>query len=199
LAVWLLSYGFIFFCVKPVWRHASYKTDTSKEYALPPPPPLPPLLLTLFLSRRYCRHAFFESYKEDAEHRLAVFDFHPTKWIAYKEEVKTYTHANWATWKREAPPWFDEELLVRIDDEFIPAAEVQALNAAAEGGQRRRSSINTGGNAQGARRGSRPISILLESPALRRGSAYMGSPTRSRAVRSLPNGEPGPPSNTKEL
>jgi hypothetical protein len=53
-----------------------------------------------------------------------------------------WTHGNWARWKEERPAWFlNEASISKVPDEFIPVAALAELNAAAHGGQRRRSSL----------------------------------------------------------
>ena len=103
--------------VKPEYRHLLYATETSLQYT----------------------RAEFVGAQTD-EMKMSVFTACEGKWAHYKDEVRAFTHANWARWKEEQPGWFTEEVIQRVPDEFIPVAEVAALNAAARGGQRRRSS-----------------------------------------------------------
>jgi hypothetical protein len=104
--------------VKPEYRHLFYTAETAVEYA----------------------HAQFVDAETD-EAKMFIFAFNEVKWRSYKCEVRDFTHANWARWKEETPAWFTEEVIARVPDEFIPVAEVAALNAAAPGGKRRRSSV----------------------------------------------------------
>ena len=88
---------------------------------------------------------------ETDEVRMDIFTVHEVKWAHYKDEVREFTHANWAQWKDEKPAWFTEEVINRVPDEYIPVAALAELNAAAHGGQRRRSSL---GLVESVRRGS---------------------------------------------
>jgi hypothetical protein len=114
-AAWALAYLSLVLMVKPEWRSSFWSTDTVSQYA----------------------HAVFHD-AEDDEHRMAIFDFQQCKWEPSKEEVRAFTLANWARWKAEKPAWFDDGMVARVPDGFIPVAEVAALNAA-QGGKRRRS------------------------------------------------------------
>jgi hypothetical protein len=109
-------------------------------------------LAAVSLAKREYRYVFYSTgtavdearmnfFSDTDEGKMAVFDFHICKWRRYAAEMKAFTHANWARWKRESPAWFTEELIARVPDEFIPVADLAALNAAADGGQRRRSSF----------------------------------------------------------
>jgi hypothetical protein len=103
--------------VKPEYRYLFYTTDTASQLV----------------------RAEFES--QDDETKMFVFARHEIKWRSYKNEVRDFTHANWARWKAEQPAWFTEEVIQRVPDEYIPIAALASLNAAAHGGQRRRSSV----------------------------------------------------------
>lgn len=74
---------------------------------------------------------------------MAIFDFYPIKWSAYKEDVKEWTMKNWHEWSKTKPAWFTDVLIARVPDEFIPKVEVERLDAAAPGGQRRRTRRNS--------------------------------------------------------
>ncbi|GMI34748.1 hypothetical protein TeGR_g13050, partial [Tetraparma gracilis] len=127
-AAWVLTYLGVVSMVKPEWRHSFYRTETTCQYA----------------------HILFHDNGDDDEQKMKLFELHRSKWRSFEDEVRDYTHANWALWKAEKPAWFNEEIVARVPDEFIPVAEVAALNAAA-GGKRRRSSV---GLADSVRRGS---------------------------------------------
>jgi hypothetical protein len=88
---------------------------------------------------------------ETDEVKMFIFTYHGAKWAHYKDEVREFTHANWARWKEEQPAWFTAEVVARVPDEYIPIAALASLNAAAHGGQRRRSSL---GLMESVRRGS---------------------------------------------
>ena len=114
--------------VKPEYRHLFYTTETSVQYVR-------------------AEHVGAET----DEVKMFVFTCNEVKWAHYKDEVREFTHANWAQWKDEKPAWFTEEVINRVPDEYIPVAALAELNAAAHGGQRRRSSL---GLVESVRRGS---------------------------------------------
>ena len=135
-AAWALAYLSLMLMVKPEWRSSFWSTRTTLDEA---------------------RTTFYEC--ETEEEKMGIFGLHRSKWESFRDEVRDFTHANWARWKEEQPSWFTEEVIQRVPDEFIPAAEVAALNAAARGGQRRRSSVGLADSVRAsvrepARRGS---------------------------------------------
>ena len=92
---------------------------------------------------------------ETDEEKMKIFNYNEVKWMSYGDEVREFTHANWARWKEEQPAWFDDAMIASVPDEFIPIAALASLNAAAHGGQRRRSSLGLVGSVrESARRGS---------------------------------------------
>jgi hypothetical protein len=119
-AAWALAYLSLVLMVKPEWRSSFWSTRTVIDEA---------------------RTTFFDGTTD--EERMGIFGLHEAKWRGYRGEVREWTHANWARWKEEQPAWFTEEVIARVPDEFIPVAEVAALNAA-HGGKRRRSSLGLG-------------------------------------------------------
>jgi hypothetical protein len=137
LTVFLARRYIILACmVKPEYRYLFYTAETGVEYTR-----------TEFISA------------ETDQRKMLIFARHGVKWAYYKDEVREFTLANWARWKEEQPSWFTEEVIQRVPDSFIPAAEVAALNAAARGGQRRRSSVGLADSVrasvrESARRGS---------------------------------------------
>jgi hypothetical protein len=100
------------------------------------------------------RKVFYGS--DDDGDKFNIFYFHESKWSGgFREDVMAWTHGNWARWKEEGPAWFlDEENISKVPDEFIPVAALAELNAAAHGGQRRRSSLGLVSVRESARRGS---------------------------------------------
>jgi hypothetical protein len=104
--------------VKPEYRHLFYTAETGVEY----------------IRKEYMT-------AETDEKKMAIFIRHEAKWRSYKDEVRHFTHANWARWEEEKPSWFTEEVVQRVPDEFIPVAALAELNAAAHGGKRRKSSL----------------------------------------------------------
>ncbi|GMI23650.1 hypothetical protein TeGR_g6548, partial [Tetraparma gracilis] len=127
-AAWALTYVILACMVKPEYRHLFYTTETAVQYIR-------------------AEHVGAES----DEMKMEVFTYHSVKWAHYEDEVREFTHSNWARWKEEQPAWFTEEVIQRVPDEFIPLAALAELNAAAHGGQRRRSSL---GLAESVRLGS---------------------------------------------
>jgi hypothetical protein len=125
--------------VKPEYRHRFYSAETGVEYI----------------------RGLFDG-AEDDEQKMLIFTYQKTKWTRYKDEVREFTHANWARWKEEQPAWFTAEVIARVPDEYIPIADLAALNAAAHGGKRRRSSLGIGESVresirESARRGSASV------------------------------------------
>jgi hypothetical protein len=114
--------------VKPEYRRLFYTAETGVQYI----------------------RAEFVRAATDGE-KMLVFRRHPVKWESFRDEVRDFTHANWARWKEEQPAWFTETVIQRVPDEYIPVAALVELNAAAHGGKRRRSSF---GLAESMRRGS---------------------------------------------
>jgi hypothetical protein len=110
--------------VKPEYRYLFYTTETAVAYA----------------------RSRWEG--EADEEKMIIFTYSEVKWAHYKNEVREFTHANWARWKEEQPTWFTEEVIQRVPDEFIPVGDLAALNAAAHGGQRRRSSLGLAGSVR---------------------------------------------------
>ena len=122
--------------VKPEYRYLFYTTETAVEYI----------------------RAEHVGAKTDEE-KMKIFGYNEVKWAHYKDEVREFTHANWARWKEDQPAWFTEEVVQRVPDEFIPVPALAALNAAARGGKRRRSSVGLASSVresarESARRGS---------------------------------------------
>jgi hypothetical protein len=116
-AAWALTYLSLVLMVKPEWRSSFWSTRTTLDEA---------------------RTTFYEC--ETEEEKMGIFGLHRSKWESFRDEVRDFTHANWARWKEEQPAWFTEELIQRVPDEFIPVTELVSLNAA-QGGKRRRSSM----------------------------------------------------------
>jgi hypothetical protein len=121
--------------VKPEYRYLFYTTETCVQYV----------------------RAQFTGAESD-EMKMLIFRRNQVKWAHYKDEVRDFTHANWARWKEEQPAWFDAEIIARVPDEYIPVAALAELNAAAHGGQRRRSSLGPVDSVrESARRGSMSV------------------------------------------
>ena len=126
--------------VKPEYRYLFYTTETGAQY----------------------KWAEFVGAESD-EIKVKIFECHPVKWKNHRDEVRDFTHANWARWKEEKPAWFTEGLIQSIPDEFIPVGELAALNAAANGGKRRRSSV---GLVESVRESARRSSISASAGSL---------------------------------
>ena len=103
--------------VKPEYRYLFYTAETGAQYKW---------------------KEFVDADTEEV--KMLIFLCHPVKWNNHKDEVRDFTHANWARWKEEQPAWFTAEVIARVPDEYIPIAALASLNAAARGGKRRRSS-----------------------------------------------------------
>jgi hypothetical protein len=120
------------YMAKPEYRYLFYTAETGVQYAR-------------------------SKWEDEADEvKMDIFNFNEVKWRSYKNEVRDFTHANWARWKEEQPAWFTEEVIQRVPDEYIPIAALASLNAAAHGGQRRRSSLGLVGSV---RESARRVSI----------------------------------------
>jgi hypothetical protein len=118
--------------VKPEYRYLFFTTETAVQFAR-------------------TEHVGAETDEE----KMKIFNYNEVKWMSYGDEVREFTHANWARWKEEQPAWFDDAMIAVVPDEFIPVAALAELNAAGHGGQRRRSSLGLVGSVrESARRGS---------------------------------------------
>jgi hypothetical protein len=115
--MWAASYALVASMAKKQYRHMFYSPETSGQYL---------------------RRVFTES-KTD-EQKMRIFAHHRMKWKCIEVEVKEFTFGNWATWRANEETWL-ETIIASIPDEFIPPAELAALNAVANGGKRRRSSV----------------------------------------------------------
>jgi hypothetical protein len=109
------------YMAKPEYRYLFYTAETGVQYA----------------------RLKWEGVADEV--KMDIFNFSEVKWMSYADEVREFTHANWARWKAEKPAWFTEEVIQRVPDEFIPVAALVELNASAPGGQRRRSSVGLAG------------------------------------------------------
>jgi hypothetical protein len=126
--------------VKPEYRHLFYTTETAVQYIR-------------------AEH----SSAETDEIRMHIFAYNEVKWRSYRGEVRDFTLANWARWHDERPAWFTEEVIQRVPDEFIPVAALVALNAAAHGGKRRRSSVGLASSVRESLRDSLRASVRSDS------------------------------------
>ncbi|GMI31785.1 hypothetical protein TeGR_g9820 [Tetraparma gracilis] len=129
-SAWALIYLTLVAMVKKDFRRTFYNTDTISDYV---------------------RKVFYGS--DDDGDKFNIFYFHESKWSGgFREDVMAWTHENWARWKDERPAWFlDEENISTVPDEFIPVSALAELNAA-QGGQRRRSSLGLVSVRESARR-----------------------------------------------
>jgi hypothetical protein len=109
--------------VKPEYRHQFYTTETGVQYA---------------------REEYVNA--KTHEEKMRIFTYNAVMWRHYKDEVREFTHANWAHWNEDKPAWFTETVIQRVPDEYIPVAALVSLNAAAHGGQRRRSNLGLVGS-----------------------------------------------------
>ena len=89
--------------VKPEYRYLFYTTETCVQYV----------------------RAEHVVAKTD-EMKMEIFTNNEVKWAHYKDEVREFTHANWARWKEEKPAWFKVET---VPDQFIPAVELELLGS----------------------------------------------------------------------
>jgi hypothetical protein len=86
-----------------------------------------------------CAYAvrFFNEADGDDERRIKIFNFAEALWSEIRGDVKDWTLDNYERWKAEKPPWFTVGLIKRLPDDFMPAADVAALDARAPGGKRK--------------------------------------------------------------
>jgi len=86
-----------------------------------------------------CAYAvrFFNQADGDDERRIKIFNFAEALWSEIRGDVKDWTLDNYKRWKAEKPPWFTVGLIKRLPDDFMPAADVAALDARAPGGKRK--------------------------------------------------------------
>ena len=92
------------------------------------------------------------------EQRMEIFRNNPAYYAPIKEVLKAYVEDNWAAWMAYPPSWFDDVVIARIPDEFLPVDEVERLNELG-GGKRLRKNSLLGGRISirgsvGGRRGS---------------------------------------------
>jgi hypothetical protein len=74
-----------------------------------------------------CERLFLDSKKD--ERRALVFKKNAVMWSRIKEDVKTWTMANWETWDRDKPEWFTQKFVSKVPDEFIPPRFLTKLGA----------------------------------------------------------------------
>ena len=92
--------------------------------------------LSLETGRAYAVR-FFNEAEGDDERRSKIFNFSPPLWSEIRGDVKAWTLGNYARWKAEKPHWFTVGLIQRLPDDFMPPADVLALDAQAPGGKRK--------------------------------------------------------------
>jgi hypothetical protein len=80
---------------------------------------------------------FFNEAEGDDERRIKIFDFSPELWIEIRGDVRAWTLENYVRWKAEKPRWFTVGLIQRLPDDFMPPADVLALDTQAPGGKRK--------------------------------------------------------------
>jgi hypothetical protein len=92
--------------------------------------------LSLETGHSYAVRFFNEAEGDDAR-RIKIFNFSPPLWSEIRGDVKAWTLDNYARWKAEKPYWFTAGLVQRLPDDFMPPADVLALDAQAPGGKRK--------------------------------------------------------------
>jgi hypothetical protein len=80
---------------------------------------------------------FFNDAEGDDARRIKIFNFSPALWSEIRGDVKAWTLDNYVRWKAERPYWFTVGLIQRLPDDFMPPADVLALDARAPGGKRK--------------------------------------------------------------
>jgi hypothetical protein len=80
---------------------------------------------------------FFSEAEGDDERRVKIFNFSPALWTEIRSDVKAWTLDNYGRWKADKPFWFTVGLIQRLPDDFMPPADVLALDEQAPGGKRK--------------------------------------------------------------
>ena len=77
---------------------------------------------TLLSAKTGKQHTIDSFQKGDDFQKQDVFTANRRHWSSIRDEVKQFTHDNWAKWMQEEtkPEWFDDEFVRRVPDEFIP-------------------------------------------------------------------------------
>ena len=118
LAAWLVFYALLMSKLKKEYRYTFYSTVTGKQMTV----------------EQFAK-------VEDAEVKFNIFTRHPALWTSIAEDVQERTHANWEVWTEEQPEWFTDVAIARVPDSFIPDIARMALDEAARGGLRMKSSV----------------------------------------------------------
>ena len=78
----------------------------------------------------------FIDHPGDDERRIAIFFFNERQWRSIRDLVRQWALGAYAMWLQLSPAWFTNAVRSLMPDDFIPAAEVQQLDARTPGGRR---------------------------------------------------------------
>jgi hypothetical protein len=104
--------------------------------------------LLLTMNRKYIRtfvslqtgcayaQSQFIDHPGDDERRIAIFLFNERQWRSIRDLVRQWALDAYAMWLQLSPAWFTNAVRSLMPDDFIPAAEVQQLDARTPGGRR---------------------------------------------------------------
>jgi hypothetical protein len=83
----------------------------------------------------YAQSQFIDHPGHD-ERRIAIFFYNERLWRSIRDLVRQWALGAYAMWLQLSPAWFTNAVRSLIPDDFMPAAEVQQLDARAPGGPR---------------------------------------------------------------
>ena len=104
--------------------------------------------LLLTMNRKYIRtfvslqtgcayvQSQFIDHPGNDERRIAIFLFNERQWRSIRDLVRQWALGAYAMWLQLSPAWFTSAVRSLMPDDFIPAAEVQQLDARTPGGRR---------------------------------------------------------------
>ena len=83
----------------------------------------------------YAQSQFIDHSGHD-ERRIAIFFYNERQWRSIRDLVRQWALGAYAMWLQLSPAWFTNAVRSLIPDDFMPATEVQQLDARAPGGRR---------------------------------------------------------------
>jgi hypothetical protein len=83
----------------------------------------------------YARSQFIDHPGDDAR-RIVIFFFNERQWRSIRDLVRQWALGAYAMWLQLSPAWFTNAVRSLMPDDFIPAAEVQQLDARTPAGRR---------------------------------------------------------------
>jgi hypothetical protein len=64
--------------------------------------------------------SIFRDNEDDDEVRFSLFEMSAAKWAPVRNDVREWSHANWAKWQRDKPAWFSDATISMVPDDYIP-------------------------------------------------------------------------------